>query len=212
MTLEVKPWNELSRKEINDIFSLRSEVFIVEQKCAYQDVDGKDKQADHVMLHIDNELVGYTRVFPENTYFKEASFGRAVVKKNHRGEGYGHSLVDKSLEHLKSKKQSPIKISAQSYLKEFYASHGFTAKGEEYMEDGIPHTAMYLNPWEKNIVKFAKIHFLQCLESSTNQIKTGSLFVSLAWFLSEKTILIINMEVHGKNKNYSKLSNPQSKQ
>ena len=119
MTLEVKPWKELSRKEINDIFSLRSEVFIVEQECAYQDVDGKDKQADHVMLHVDNELVGYTRVFVENTYFKEASFGRAVVKKNHRGEGYGHLLVDKSLEHLKSKKQSPIKISAQSYLKEF---------------------------------------------------------------------------------------------
>ena len=66
MTLEVKPWNELSRKEINDIFSLRSEVFIVEQECAYQDVDGKDKQADHVMLHVDNELVGYTRVFSEN--------------------------------------------------------------------------------------------------------------------------------------------------
>ena len=54
MTLEVKPWNELSRKEINDIFSLRSEVFIVEQECAYQDVDGKDKQADHVLslIHI----------------------------------------------------------------------------------------------------------------------------------------------------------------
>ena len=105
MTLEVKPWNELSRKEINDIFRLRSEVFIVEQECAYQDVDGKDKYADHVMLHVDNELVGYTRVFPENTYFKEASFGRAVVKKNYRGEGDGHLLVDKSLEHLKSKKQ-----------------------------------------------------------------------------------------------------------
>ena len=128
MTLEVKPWNELSLKEINDIFSLRSEVFIVEQECAYQDVDGKDKQADHVMLHVDNELVGYTRVFPKKTYFKEASFGRAVVKKNHRGEGYGHLLVDKSLEHLKSKNQSPIKISAQSYLKEFYASHGFKLK------------------------------------------------------------------------------------
>ena len=90
MTLEVKPWNELSRKEINDIFSLRSEVFIVEQECAYQDVDGKDEKADHVMLYVDNELVGYTRVFPENTYFKEASFGRAVVKKKYRGEGYGH--------------------------------------------------------------------------------------------------------------------------
>ena len=145
MKLEIKPWKKLSREQITDIFSLRSEVFIVEQECPYQDVDGKDETADHVMLRVDNELVGYTRVFPENTYFKEASFGRAVVKKTHRGEGYGHLLVDKSLEYLKSKKQSSIKISAQSYLKDFYSSHGFMAKGEEYMEDGIPHTAMYLD-------------------------------------------------------------------
>ena len=145
MKLVIKPWEQLSREEINEIFSLRSEVFIVEQECAYQDVDGKDEIADHVMLHIDNELVGYTRVFPKNTYFKEASFGRAVVKKTHRSQGFGHLLVEKSLKHLKEKKQSPIKISAQSYLKNFYSSHGFIAKGEEYMEDGIPHTAMYLD-------------------------------------------------------------------
>ena len=143
MRLEIKAWNQLSSKEINDIFSLRSEVFIVEQECIYQDVDGKDEKADHVLLTINNQLVGYTRVFNKNIYFKEASFGRAVVKKSHRGEGYGHLLVEKSLEHLKTNKQSPIKISAQSHLKEFYSSHGFAAKGEEYMEDGIPHTAMY---------------------------------------------------------------------
>ena len=143
MRLEVKAWDQLSRKEINDIFSLRSEVFVVEQECIYQDIDGKDEKADHVLLIINNELVGYTRVFNENIYFKEASFGRAVVKKSHRGEGYGHLLVEKSLEHLKTNKQSPIKISAQSHLKEFYSSHGFVVKGEEYMEDGIPHIAMY---------------------------------------------------------------------
>jgi ElaA protein len=143
MRLEVKAWDQLSRKEINDIFSLRSEVFVVEQECIYQDIDGKDEKADHVLLIINNELVGYTRVFNENIYFKEASFGRAVVKKNYRGEGYGHLLVEKSLEHLKTNKQSLVKISAQSHLKEFYSSHGFVAKGEEYMEDGIPHTAMY---------------------------------------------------------------------
>ena len=143
MRLDVKAWNQLSRKEINDIFSLRSEVFVIEQECIYQDVDGKDEKADHVLLFVNNELVGYTRVFNENIYFKEASFGRAVVKKSHRGEGYGHLLVEKSLEHLKTNKQSPIKISAQSHLKEFYSSHGFVVKGEEYMEDGIPHSAMY---------------------------------------------------------------------
>ena len=143
MTLEVKPWNELSRKEINDIFSLRSEVFIVEQECAYQDVDGKDEKADHVLLHVNNELVGYARVFSKNTYFKEASFGRTVVKKKHRGKGYGHLLVKESLKFLKRKKENIIKISAQSYLIGFYSSHGFIAKGDEYLEDNIPHTAMF---------------------------------------------------------------------
>ena len=145
MKLIVKGWDQLSRKEINDVFSLRSEVFVVEQECVYQDVDGKDEQGDHVLLTIDNKLVGYARVFNKNIYFEEASFGRAVVKKTYRGKGYGHLLVEKSLEHLKANKQSPIKISAQAYLKDFYSSHGFVAKGEEYMEDGIPHTAMYLN-------------------------------------------------------------------
>ena len=145
MKLDIKPWNELSRKEINDIFSLRSEVFIVEQDCAYQDVDGKDEKADHVLLSINDELVGYARVFNENIYFKEASFGRAVVKKTHRGEGYGHLIVDKALEHLRENEQSPIKISAQSYLKDFYSSHGFIPKGKEYMEDGIPHIAMFID-------------------------------------------------------------------
>ena len=106
-----------------------------------------DKSGKEVSRDIEIEESQYSEFIKdyENTYFKEASFGRAVVKKKHRGEGYGHLLVDKSLEHLKSKNQSPIKISAQSYLKEFYASHGFLAKGDEYMEDGIPHTAMYLD-------------------------------------------------------------------
>ena len=145
MIWEVKEWAKLSTREVENIFSLRSEVFVVEQDCVYQDIDGKDQKAKHVLGKKENDIVAYARIFKPGDYFKEASFGRAVVKKNHRGEGYGHLLVDKSLEHLKSKKQSPIKISAQSYLKEFYASHGFIAKGDEYMEDGIPHTAMYLD-------------------------------------------------------------------
>ena len=140
----IKKWDDLSKEEVEKIFSLRSEVFIVEQECPYQDVDGRDAEADHLLLYENNILFGYTRIFPKNTYFKEASFGRAVVKKKDRGEGYGHLIVDKALEHLKTNKQSPIKISAQSYLKDFYSSHGFIAKGEEYLEDGIPHTAMYI--------------------------------------------------------------------
>ena len=140
----IKKWEDLSIDEVQSIFGLRSEVFIVEQECPYQDIDGRDPEADHLLLYEKNILCGYTRIFPKNTYFKEASFGRTVVKKKYRGKGYGHILVKESLKHLKNKKEKTIKISAQSYLKKFYASHGFVLKGEEYMEDGIPHTAMYL--------------------------------------------------------------------
>ena len=139
----IKKWDDLSKEEVEKIFSLRSEVFIVEQECPYQDVDGRDAEADHLLLYENNILCGYTRIFPKNTYFKEASFGRTVVKKTQRGKGYGHTLVKQSLKYLKNKNEKPIKISAQSYLKKFYASHGFIPKGEEYLEDNIPHTAMF---------------------------------------------------------------------
>ena len=143
MQILIKKWEDLSINEVQSIFGLRSEVFIVEQECPFQDVDGRDPEADHLLLYKNNILCGYTRIFPKNTYFKEASFGRTVVKKTHRGKGYGHVLVKESLKYLKNKNERPIKISAQSYLKKFYLSHGFVAKGSEYLEDNIPHTAMF---------------------------------------------------------------------
>jgi ElaA protein len=144
MQILIKKWDDLSTDEVQSIFGLRSEVFIVEQECPYQDVDGRDPEADHLLLYENNILCGYTRIFSKNTYFKEASFGRTVVKKKYRGIGYGHILVKESLKHLKNKKENTIKISAQSYMKKFYASHGFIPKGDEYLEDNIPHTAMFL--------------------------------------------------------------------
>ena len=82
MQTVIKKWEDLSIDEVQSVFSLRSEVFIVEQECPFQDVDGRDPEADHLLLYEKNILSGYTRIFPKNTYFKEASFGRTVVKKN----------------------------------------------------------------------------------------------------------------------------------
>ena len=141
MEWTVKGWSELSLDEIEKIFMLRSEVFVVEQDCIYQDIDGKDKLAKHVLGFEKNELIAYSRIFKPGDYFKEASFGRAVVKKSFRGKGIGDELVKISIEQFKN---ITIKISAQSYLKRFYSSHGFISKGKEYLEDGIPHTAMYI--------------------------------------------------------------------
>ena len=140
MIWEVKEWAELSTNEVENIFSLRLEVVVVEQDCVYQDIDGKDQKAKHVLGKKDNEIVAYARIFKPGEYFKEASFGRAVVKKTERGKGIGDELVMNSIKNISDYE---IKISAQSYLKDFYGKHGFVAKGEEYLEDGIPHTAMY---------------------------------------------------------------------
>ena len=141
MIWEVKEWTELSTSEVENIFSLRSEVFVVEQDCVYQDIDGKDQKAKHVLGKKENDIVAYARIFKPGDYFKEASFGRAVVKKTERGKGVGDELVKNCLENIT---EEEIKISAQSYLKGFYGKHGFKAEGKEYLEDGIPHTAMFI--------------------------------------------------------------------
>ena len=141
MIWEVKEWTELSTSEVENIFSLRSEVFVVEQDCVYQDIDGKDQKAKHVLGKKNNDIVAYARIFKPGDYFKEASFGRAVVKKTERGKGVGDELVINCLENIT---EEEIKISAQSYLKGFYGKHGFKAQGNEYLEDGIPHTAMFI--------------------------------------------------------------------
>ena len=140
MIWEVKEWAELSTSEVEKIFLLRSEVFVVEQNCVYQAIDGKDQKAKHVLGKKENDIVAYARIFKPGDYFKEASFGRAVVKKTERGKGVGDELVKNCLENIT---EEEIKISAQSYLKGFYGKHGFKAEGKEYLEDGIPHTAMF---------------------------------------------------------------------
>ena len=106
----------------------------------YQDIDGKDQKAKHVLGKKNNEIIAYARIFKPGDYFKEASFGRAVVKKSERGKGIGDELVVHSVNNIP---EHEIKISAQSYLKGFYGIHGFVAKGKEYLEDGIPHIAMF---------------------------------------------------------------------
>ena len=91
-------FQELTTKELYEISRVRSEVFVVEQDCVYQDIDGKDQKAKHVLGKKNNEIVAYARIFKPGEYFKEASFGRAVVKKTERGKGVGDELVKNCLE------------------------------------------------------------------------------------------------------------------
>ncbi len=146
MDITIKTFQELTLDELYSLLQLRSEVFVVEQNCVYQDIDGKDKKALHVLGFKDKELVAYTRIFKPGDYFKEASIGRVVVKNNERGIGLAYSIMKSSIEAIQEHyKETMIKVSAQTYLKEFYNNLGFKQVGEEYLEDGIPHIGMIRN-------------------------------------------------------------------
>jgi len=143
MDIEIKTFKELDTETLYDILQLRSSVFVVEQDCVYQDIDGKDKEALHVILKKQGKTVAYTRCFAPGVYYKEASIGRVVVIKQERKNNYGHQIMKISLQAiLTNYNTQDIKLSAQKYLKEFYESHGFHKIGKGYFEDGIPHILM----------------------------------------------------------------------
>ncbi len=146
MQIKVKTFQELSLDELYEVLALRSEVFVVEQDCVYQDIDGKDQKALHILGFKDDQLVAYTRCFNKGMYFKEASIGRVLVKEDKRKYGYGHVILEASIKEIQSRfNTETIKLSAQKYLTKFYESHDFNQIGEGYLEDGIPHIAMMKN-------------------------------------------------------------------
>lgn len=146
MNFTVKTFQELTTSELYELLQLRSEVFVVEQDCVYQDIDGKDQKALHVIGNKEGKIVAYTRLFNSGDYFETPSIGRVVVKDTERKFGYGHDLIKASINAIVDNyNTSKITISAQVYLKKFYESHGFIKVGEEYLEDGIPHIKMVRN-------------------------------------------------------------------
>lgn len=146
MDFIVKKFNELTLDQLYKIIQLRSEIFVVEQNCVYQDLDFKDQQALHLLGLKNNKIIGYTRIFKPGDYFDNASIGRVVIDKSERKYGYGHLLMEASIKVIyKNFKTNKITISAQLYLKNFYETHGFIKLGEVYLEDGIPHIKMIKN-------------------------------------------------------------------
>ena len=142
----IKKFEALTTNELYAILRLRSEVFVVEQDCVYQDLDDKDKKALHVIGWYGNTIVAYTRIFDVKLYFNEASIGRVVVDQKHRSKGFGIDIMNASIDAIKKHyNQTQIKISAQTYLIKFYNKLGFKEQGKPYLEDGIPHTAMIKN-------------------------------------------------------------------
>jgi ElaA protein len=140
---KIKRFEALSVSEVYNLLQLRSEVFVVEQNCVYQDVDGKDGKALHLIGEDNGQTVAYCRLFRPNDYFDEASIGRVVVKQSYREMKLGHLLMKEGIEAVASEfGETKITISAQLYLKKFYESHGFIQTSETYLEDDIPHIEM----------------------------------------------------------------------
>jgi len=141
MKIVVKKFNELTLDELYEILKIRAEVFVVEQNCPYQDLDGMDKEAYHVYMEEEGKMVAYLRVIDKGKRLDEVSVGRVISLK--RRCGLGSALMQEGIRVAKEKFGAErIKVGAQVYAKPFYEQAGFRQVSEEYLEDGIPHIYM----------------------------------------------------------------------
>jgi len=146
LRFKIKRFEALSLSEMYLVLQLRSVVFVVEQNCVYQDIDGKDYKALHLIGEYEGKIIAYARLFKSGDYFDEASIGRVVVAANYRDKKFGHGLMRQAIAAIESHfGETTITISAQLYLQRFYESHGFVAISEMYLEDDIPHIRMKKN-------------------------------------------------------------------
>ena len=150
MKIIVKSFESLTNEELYEILKIRVSVFVVEQKCPYQEIDDKDKNALHVMLMDESQILAYLRVLEAGVSFEHVSIGRVLSIKRH--SGHGRIILKEGIriafEELKAKE---IWIEAQSYAKDFYTNEGFRQTSDEFMEDGIPHIQMVLRSSYKEL-------------------------------------------------------------
>ena len=142
MRWELKKFADLTNKELYDVLRLRVDIFVVEQTCPYPEIDGKDPESLHLMYWKNGNIVAYARILPPSLSFDEASIGRIIVAKSHRGTGLGHELLDQAIKASLAEYNQPIKIGAQAYLEKYYEAAGFVTVSDVYLEDDIPHIDM----------------------------------------------------------------------
>lgn len=144
MHWQFSSFSELSPKTLYDILKSRAEVFVVEQRCAYLDMDGLDEHAHHLVLYSDSgNLIAYARLVPPDVKFREPSIGRVLTTQAARGRGFGRRLMQESILRTSALYPNfPIRLSAQAYLEKFYNEFGFVRVSDNYNEDGIPHLEM----------------------------------------------------------------------
>jgi ElaA protein len=144
--IRVAPFADLTAGEVYDVARLRQDVFVVEQECPYPDLDGRDQElgTGHVLMYDSVELLGYARVLDDATTWR---IGRVVLAEAARGRGLADGLIDAALDYCRSEDPGrDVVLDAQTPLAGWYAGFGFVTDGEEFLEDGIPHTPMRLSP------------------------------------------------------------------
>ncbi|MFZ2236734.1 MAG: GNAT family N-acetyltransferase [Dokdonella sp.] len=142
---QLKTHDQLNANDVYALLALRSAVFVVEQKCIFQDIDGLDLTDGtwHLLAWQGDRLVGCLRVFDPSRHDGEVVIGRVATDASVRGSGVGHQLMEHALEHCAARwPRRSMYLSAQSHLAAFYARHGFVVVTNPYLEDGIPHVGM----------------------------------------------------------------------
>ena len=143
MQWKIKEFDKLNVEEVYEILKLRSEVFVVEQQCIYEDCDDKDKRSYHLFGEDNGKIVAYLRILEKGISYDEISIGRVLTNKQYRGRGLAKQMMLKAIEFIESSlNEKTIRISAQEYLLNFYSSLRFVKVSEVYLEDNIPHVEM----------------------------------------------------------------------
>ena len=203
----IKTFDELTSVDLYHILRARSQVFVVEQNCAYQDIDEMDFDCLHMIVHRDEKLIGYCRIIPptfnkltsnlsvnnapinaSSTANLMAAIGRVLVLPEYRGRGLARQIMVQAIRYCRKKygKKRPIIISAQTYLIRFYESLGFVPEGGFYLEDGIEHVKMVLS-----VLKKVKVKKPSSDTSSATKILSFLLLVLALMFIAGLLYLMI---------------------
>jgi len=143
MKWEIRKFNELSGDEVYEILKLRSEIFVVEQECIYEDCDGKDKNSYHLFAKENGQIILYLRILEKGISYDEISIGRVLIYKEYRGKGLAKLMMTRAIQFIENTlNEKIVRISAQEYLLNFYLSLRFVKVSEVYLEDNIPHVEM----------------------------------------------------------------------
>lgn len=148
----IKKYKDLTIEELYNILKVRNEVFVVEQKCPYQDCDGKDQFSYHLFSEDNKKIVAYCRIVEKGVSYDEISIGRVLVIEKYRSKGIARELLINAIRFAEETlNETTIRISGQVYLKDFYKSLDFKEVSDVYLEDNIPHIEMLYQKVNNNI-------------------------------------------------------------